>query len=128
MQSLSNAEVEHASLTHEAKGTHLLLTLRQCSGDLLNDQTKLGELARAAAEATGATILETFTHAFVPQGTTIVLVLAESHASLHTYPESGIVFWDCFTCGTKCQPELSVELLVTELKPGSIDKQIVYRA
>ena len=116
------------SLIHEAKGIHLLLTLRECSADLLNDQTKLRELACAAAQATGATVLETFSHAFDPQGVTVIVVLAESHASLHTYPESGVVFWDCFTCGTKCQPELSVDVLVAALKPGSTDKQLIHRA
>jgi S-adenosylmethionine decarboxylase len=128
MQSLSNIEAENASLLHEAKGTHLLLTLRDCSAELLNDQDKLRELACAAADATGATVLERFTHAFNPQGVTVVLVLAESHASLHTYPESGIVFWDCFTCGSKCHPELSVDVLVMALKPGSVDKQMIHRA
>jgi S-adenosylmethionine decarboxylase len=128
MQSLSNAEAEGSGLTHEAKGTHLLLTLRECSEELLNDQAKLRQLACSAAEATGATVLESFTHAFDPQGVTVVVVLAESHASLHTYPESGVVFWDCFTCGVKCHPELSVDTLVTALKPGSTDKQIIQRA
>ncbi len=114
--------------THEASGRHLLLTLRDCSPDLLNDEHKLAELTAAAAEATGAKVLEICSHKFAPQGVTALAVLAESHASLHTYPESNVVFWDCFTCGTTCNPELSVGILVAALKAKVISKQIVGRS
>jgi S-adenosylmethionine decarboxylase len=64
---------------------------------------------------------------FSPQGVTAIAVLAESHASLHTYPESAVVFWDCFTCGDSCEPALSVPVLIEALKPLSVDQQIVSR-
>lgn len=114
-------------IAHEARGFHLLLTLRGCAPKLLNDQDKLLQLTRVAAEATGATVLNTCVQRFDPQGVTAVAVLAESHASLHTYPESGVVFWDCFTCGTKCLPELSVAVLVDALKPSFVNKEIIFR-
>lgn len=127
MLNLLTPTVEISSEIHEACGIHLLLTLRDCAAEILNDRYELGELVRAAALASGATVLETHSYQFAPQGVTAMAVLAESHASLHTYPESGTVFWDCFTCGNTCNPELTVEVLVDALKPGSINKQLVSR-
>jgi S-adenosylmethionine decarboxylase proenzyme len=112
---------------HEASGIHLLLTLRDCDPSLLNDHARLRELTREAAEATGATVLEICSHQFSPQGITSLAVLAESHASLHTYPESSVVFWDIFTCGSVCKPELSIDLLVNALKPKTITKRLISR-
>jgi S-adenosylmethionine decarboxylase proenzyme len=115
-------------VTYEASGTHLLLTLKNCAPDILNDESKLRELTRVAAESTGAQVLEICSHRFSPQGVTAVAVLAESHASLHTYPESNTVFWDCFTCGTTCDPELSIDVLKRALNPEHISKQVVLRS
>lgn len=112
---------------HKACGFHLLVTLKGCSSEILNDKSKLEELTRLAATATSATVLETSARQFEPQGVTAIAILAESHASLHTYPESNTVFWDCFTCGTECVPELSVAILTAALKPESFTKEIIYR-
>jgi S-adenosylmethionine decarboxylase len=115
-------------LVYEATGVHLLLTLKGCSSELLNDPEKLGALAKLAAEASRATVLQICVQQFSPQGVTVAAVLAESHASLHTYPEWGTIFWDCFTCGTTCDPELGVPVLVNALKATSISKQLVQRS
>jgi S-adenosylmethionine decarboxylase proenzyme len=112
---------------HEATGTHLLLTLKGCSSAIIHDAEQLRELAYNAATATGATVLEVVVHQFQPQGTTVLVVLAESHASLHTYPESKCVFWDCFTCGTTCNPALSEMVLSDALIPTTIERQLVLR-
>ncbi|HEY9773281.1 MAG TPA: adenosylmethionine decarboxylase [Planktothrix sp.] len=115
------------AVNYEASGTHLLLTLKDCTAAIIHDADALKALAHAAATATGATVLEIVAHRFQPQGTTVVVVLAESHASLHTYPESNTVFWDCFTCGSTCKPELSEAILSTALLPKAISRQIVHR-
>ena len=119
---------ERSDITHDASGQHLLLTLRGCSSEFLNDESKLRELTLAAAQATGATVLQITSHRFAPQGVTALAVLAESHASLHTYPEANLVFWDCFTCGTTCNPELSVPVLAEALKAAVVSKQVVARS
>jgi S-adenosylmethionine decarboxylase len=113
--------------TYEARGRHLLLTLFGCSGQNLNDEAFLRELTMRAATASGATVLQLASHKFQPQGITAVAVLAESHASLHTYPESSVVFWDCFTCGDSCDPMQTVQVLVDALEPSKTDAQIVER-
>ena len=119
-QALTNAQ-------HEARGFHLLLTLSGCASDKLNDAKYLRELTENAALATGATIMQIGVEVFQPQGVTAFAVLAESHASLHTYPESKTVFWDCFTCGDTCKPEQSVAVLIEALKPAKTDKQLLQR-
>lgn len=113
--------------TYEAQGKHLLLTLSGCTSKLLDSEQYLRGVARNAAIAAGATVLQVFSHRFSPQGITVLVVLAESHASLHTYPESGVVFWDCFTCGHTCKPERSAQVLIDTLIPSQIDNQIIIR-
>ncbi len=127
MVELTKPLTDKVPAVYDASGTHLLLTLKGCSSEILDNQAKLCALAKTAAEATRATILQMCSQQFTPQGVTVVAVLAESHASLHTYPEWGTVFWDCFTCGTTCDPELGVAVLVDALKPTSISKQAVLR-
>lgn len=112
----------------DAVGSHLLLTLRECSANILDDEERLIEVARLAAEATRATVLQVCSHRFSPQGVTVLVVLAESHASLHTYPEHNTVFWDCFTCGDTCEPSLSLPVLEEALKPGVVSKQLISRS
>lgn len=127
MQTLSAPSVKDESITYEACGFHLMLTLKGCDPEILNNPAKLEELTRAAAIASRATVLQICTHQFQPQGVTSVAILAESHASLHTYPEHNIVFWDCFTCSADCAPELSIPVLVEALNPESFSQEMIYR-
>jgi len=112
---------------YPARGKHLLVTLSGCDANLLNDAEKMLDLTREAAISTGATVLNLVSHAFSPQGVTALALLAESHASLHTYPEAGVVFWDCFTCGDTCDPNLSVDVLKQALKPLSVRVEMIHR-
>jgi S-adenosylmethionine decarboxylase len=121
-------EVRSEAPVYEAQGKHLLLTLSGCASKLLDSEQYLRGVARNAAIAAGATVLQVFSHKFSPQGITVLVVLAESHASLHTYPESGVVFWDCFTCGHTCKPDRSAQVLIDTLIPTHIDKQIILRS
>jgi S-adenosylmethionine decarboxylase proenzyme len=122
------AATKVASFAHPPNGRHLLLRLSGCQFDILNDEARICELAKAAAIASRATVLNVASHHFSPQGVTAVVLLAESHASLHTYPEAGIVFWDCFTCGETCDPRLSIEVLRTALKPTSQHVELIIRS
>jgi S-adenosylmethionine decarboxylase len=127
MQTINQQTITAAATTHEARGVHLLLTLFGCNVEMLNCPAKLTELTMRAATATGATIMQSGVQQFAPQGVTAFVVLAESHASLHTYPESRTVFWDCFTCGDTCDPEKSVKVLIDALGASHVQKQIVSR-
>ena len=116
-----------SAVDFEARGRHALATLVNCKRELLTDEQSLREIVRGAALAAGATVLQLTSHCFDPPGVTVVAVLAESHASLHTYPHVGIVFWDCFTCGTTCDPLLSIDFLTEALSPSEVRQQLVER-
>lgn len=92
-------------------GRHITMDLRDVSFDKLNDEEYLKSAMTEAATRCGATIVgESFVR-FNPQGVTGVLVLSESHISIHTYPEDGFAAIDCYTCGTTVDPEVACNYL-----------------
>ena len=86
------------------EGTHLLVEYWGCDVAILDDVGAVGEALQRAAEAAGAVVVGSVVRPFSPQGVTGVLVLEESHLSVHTWPESGYAAVDLFTCGD-CRPE-----------------------
>jgi spermidine synthase len=96
-------------------GRHVLAELVGVRPELLDDEPGLrAALGGALAEA-GAKVLDMVAHRFDPRGLTVLAVLAESHASVHTWPERGGAFVDVFTCGGSADPGRAVELLATRL-------------
>lgn len=95
-------------------GRHAIVDAWGAEPALLNDPRRLEETLVAAAEATGATVLTTGSHQFDPQGVTAWAILAESHATIHTYPEEGRWMADVFTCGT-VEPDKAAEFVVGAL-------------
>ena len=89
---------------------HLLAELHGCNRELLNDGQRLLRLMRAGADKAGAHVVGEVTHRYAPHGVTCLLVLEESHFSLHTWPEAGYAAADFYTCGSLL-PELALELL-----------------
>jgi S-adenosylmethionine decarboxylase len=85
-------------------GTHLLIDLRRADPELLASPVDVEHILRQAAAATGATILSGHFHHFGEgSGVTGVLILAESHISIHTWPEFEMAAVDIFVCGD-CNP------------------------
>jgi S-adenosylmethionine decarboxylase len=110
-----------------ACGHHLLLTLRNCNREILNDELMIRALASRAARESGATVLKVVSHKFQPCGITAIVLLAESHASFHSYPEIGMAFWDCFTCGHNCCPQATTQILIEALQAGCYEEQLLER-
>jgi len=98
-----------------ALGKHLLLELKDCNKEVLNDVAFLKGVLRAAASECGATVLGESFHQFNPQGISGVVVIAESHLCIHTWPEYGYVAADIFTCGDSVQPEKAAQILIRKL-------------
>jgi S-adenosylmethionine decarboxylase len=73
-----------------------------------------------AAEACGATVLSVQSKQFEPQGATVLVLLSESHISIHTYPEKGFAALDCYTCGETVDPEAAIEYMVGVLQPKTV--------
>lgn len=108
-------------------GRHVLAELDTIDPRLLDDVVFMrGALSMALADA-GATVCELTSHQFEPQGVTVLAMLAESHASVHTYPEIGAVFVDVFTCGDRADPEQAVALLAQALGTSSIQTSTIHR-
>ena len=100
-------------------GTHLLIELGGVDPALLDDPAWIRETMILAAKKGRATILNTSFHEFSPQGVSGVIVLAESHISVHTWPEEGYAAVDVFTCGDRAMPHLAAAYLVQAFSPGS---------
>ena len=98
-----------------ALGKHLLLELKDCDKEVLNDLDFLKGTLLAAARESGCTVLGESFHQFNPHGVSGVVVVAESHLFIHTWPEYGYVAADIFTCGTSVQPGKAAELLIRKL-------------
>lgn len=99
-----------------ALGIHLILELKECRPDLLDDLDFVRQTLLDAAESTGATIIgETF-HKFAPQGVTGVIAIAESHVCIHTWPEYGYAAADIFTCGEGFNPHEAADLIAKKLE------------
>jgi S-adenosylmethionine decarboxylase len=92
-------------------GKHLLLEVHDVDFDRLNNMEALQSTMICGIERAKMTILNVFSHCFVPQGCTIVIALAESHVSCHTWPENGCIAIDVYTCGNKNPIIIAIELL-----------------
>lgn len=107
-------------------GRHLIAEYYNCDAQVLNDKEGLRRSMLQAAEVMGATILgETF-HAFSPHGVSGTVVIAESHLSIHTWPENGYVAVDIYTCGG-LDPRRGFETLGSALDAGSFRVQEILR-
>ena len=98
-----------------ALGRHLLMELEDCNEKILNDLEALRETLLTAATEAGATVMGESFHRFNPHGISGVVIIAESHLFIHTWPEYGYAAADIFTCGTSVQPEKAAELLIEKL-------------
>ena len=101
---------------HSPIGKHCILELYNCSSDKLNDEAFLRSSITHAVQHAGATLLQLISHRFAPQGVTGLALLAESHLSIHTWPESGYAAVDVFTCGDHTMPEQACSVLIRELE------------
>ena len=93
----------------KALGTHIVCELSGCDQSLLTDVDAVRDMMIGAAKAARATIMEVAFHRFQPQGVSGVVVLAESHISIHTWPELGYAAMDFYTCGEHTDPWLACE-------------------
>jgi S-adenosylmethionine decarboxylase proenzyme len=92
-------------------GKHLLLEVYDVNFALLNDVISLQEAMEEGIKRAKMTILNIYSHCFIPQGCTVVIALAESHVSCHTWPEKGAIAIDVYTCGERNPRLIALELL-----------------
>ena len=110
-----------------ALGRHLLVELHECDKEVLNDLSFIRDSVITAAIDCGAMILGDSFHRFSPQGVSGVVVIAESHLSIHTWPEYGYAAVDIFTCGTTVEPQKAAQVLIEKLGSRNHSLQEIQR-
>ncbi len=99
-------------------GVHYILELYDCPFELLNDLEFVMRSLKEAVVKARATLLGEVSHQFHPQGVTALLLLSESHISIHTWPESGYAALDIFTCGDHAMPDRACTYLKEAFQSG----------
>jgi S-adenosylmethionine decarboxylase len=103
-------------MTMKALGIHLLIELWSCNREKIDNRKYLETIMAQAAEVAGATVLKIAFQDFNPQGVSGVVVIAESHLTIHTWPEHGYAAVDIFTCGSSVDPWKATGFLRQELE------------
>ena len=101
------------------QGNHLLLELYGCNREKLNDELYLRCQLNNAAKLAKASVLNIVSNKFEPFGVTAIALLAESHLSIHTWPESRYSAIDIFTCGRNMKPKLASQFLIDSLEASN---------
>lgn len=101
-------------------GRHILAEIHGCDANLLNNVRQVEEVMIRAALEAGAEVREYVFHKFSPQGVSGVVVISESHLTIHTWPELGYAAVDVFTCGDTVDPWDACNYLTTFLKAREV--------
>jgi S-adenosylmethionine decarboxylase proenzyme len=119
------AKQQQQQIQHQALGTHIIADLYSCKK--LADNKFVESILEESAQVSNATILHTKFHEFEPQGLTGYILLAESHISIHTWPETGYAAVDVFTCGETMNPQKAIEYIINKLEAEKTQIRTVKR-
>jgi len=108
-------------------GQHLLVEYYNCNPEILDDVAGIEKHMNDAALACGATIVQSTFHRFQPWGVSGVVVIAESHLAIHTWPEYGYASVDLYTCGEDIQPDAAYHFLKEALQAELTETQFLKR-
>lgn len=108
-------------------GTHTLIELHGCDAHALSDVAVVRALMLEAVKNSGGTHVTDAFHHFTPHGVSGVIVIAESHVTIHTWPEHGYAAADVFTCGQSFQHALFVTMLREGLRAENVTTQTLSR-
>ena len=120
-----NSFSDEQKLSHQSK--HLLLELYRCDCEKLYDESFLRCILNRASKLANATVLNLISNKFEPQGVTAIALLAESHISIHTWPESNYSAVDIFTCGQNMMPEIASQYLIESLMAKEHSLRVIER-
>ena len=105
-------------------GLHILADLHGVEADLIDRVEDIRHLLETAVKSADLTKISSHYYQFQPHGATGVVLLAESHISIHTWPEHGLATVDVYTCGDPTKAYRAMEYIINTLKPKRVDKQI----
>ena len=100
----------------KALGVHCIAEFYNCDAAILNNHKHIRKVFVEAAKDSGATIVKVAFHKFNPWGVSGVVVIAESHLTIHTWPEYGYAAVDVFTCGERVDPWVAATAIVREFQ------------
>lgn len=103
------------------RGKHFIASYLGCDEEAMKNNAGLKNALLDAAKASYAQVLDHVEYEFTPQGFTMAVLLSESHATIHTYPEHNACFVDLFTCGEKCSSANFDAAMRAYLKPKEIE-------
>ena len=103
-------------MNNQVLGRHLLVEFYGCHADILNDVELICDIMKEAAIQAGATVVDKMFRKFIPHGVSGMIMIEESHLSIHTWPEHGYAAVDLFTCGENVDPHRGFELLKGSLQ------------
>jgi S-adenosylmethionine decarboxylase len=112
--------------TFDTVGAHVLADFWGCQFEKLDDAELLMNSLKQAAKSAKMTILGEESYKFTPQGFTGLLLLSESHISIHTYPERGYAAIDVYTCGGG-MTQKAIDFLKEVLQPAHVQQMLVQR-
>lgn len=114
-------------MSTQALGIQYLADLADCNRRKLNDLEFLHGVLHTAALRAGATIVQEVFHQFNPHGLSGVIVIAESHLAIHTWPEHGVAAIDLFTCDSNLKAEAAIAYIAESLEAQAIDTKKIPR-
>jgi S-adenosylmethionine decarboxylase proenzyme len=110
----------------DTRSRHVLAEFHGCDRAILNDTARIEALMTLAAKAANVTIVQSVFHRYAPQGVSGVVIIEESHLSIHTWPEHDFAAVDFFTCGSGT-PERAVDVLKHGLSAQRTEVMLVER-
>ena len=106
---------------------HILFTLKGCPFGLLDDEAHIRNVLANAAQLSESTLLDVSSHKFSPCGVTAIALLAESHISIHTWPEKHLAVCDVFTCGYHTNPRSGATYMYEAMGAKDISSEFLTR-
>ncbi len=111
----------------KALGCHIVAEMSLCDPEILSDLEFVQRSMIKAAEVANAEVREVAFHRFTPHGVSGVVVISESHLSIHTWPEIGYAAVDIYTCGAHTDPALALQYLCGEFRCTTMTTSTIQR-
>ncbi|CDQ18266.1 adenosylmethionine decarboxylase proenzyme [Halobacillus karajensis] len=102
----------------DTMGRHVIAELWDCNESKLNDMSYIEQVFVDAALRAGAEVREVAFHKFAPHGVSGVVIISESHLTIHSFPEHGYASIDVYTCGDRIDPNIAAQFIVDALEAG----------
>jgi S-adenosylmethionine decarboxylase len=111
----------------QALGRQILVEFYDCDRDVLNSEDQIRSILMEGVRRSQATIVSDTFHTFSPHGVSGVIVIAESHVTIHTWPEHGYAAIDIFTCGETIEPWIIQKYLQENFRAGNVSSMEMKR-